>query len=64
MKRENASQFLSRERRGNSGWGYEEMNSGDLERECIEEQCSNEEFAEVYDDPSTSDPLLVMTHSL
>ena len=40
------------------------MNSGDLERECIEEQCSNEEFAEVYDDPSTSDPLIVMTYSL
>ena len=30
--------------------------SGDLERECIEESCDDQEFHEVYDDLSISEP--------
>ena len=52
-----ANTFL-RVRRANSR--FEEFGKrGDLERECIEETCSSDEFHEVYDDHSVSDALLV-----
>ncbi|CAG5078205.1 Oidioi.mRNA.OKI2018_I69.PAR.g8928.t1.cds [Oikopleura dioica] len=56
IEKDEANAFL-RVRRANTG--YEEyMNSGNLERECIEETCDSYEFHEVYDDHSISDPLL------
>merc|ERR1712168_292433 len=42
-------------RRANEGW-FSETVSGDLERECIEESCDDQEFHEVYDDLSISEP--------
>ena len=32
---------------------------GDLERECIEEDCDTQEFHEVYDNLAVSNPLLL-----
>lgn len=37
----------SRKRRGNSGF-FEETRDDDLERECHEERCSQEELAEIF----------------
>merc|ERR1712227_728464 len=54
LSKENASGFL-RIRRANEGW-FSETVSGDLERECIEESCDDQEFHEVYDDLSISEP--------
>ena len=57
IEKEKASSFL-RVRRANSR--FEEFGKrGNLERECIEETCSSDEFHEVYDDHSVSDALLV-----
>ena len=39
---------LVRTRRFNSGW-FEELQMGDLKRECLEERCSYEEAREVFD---------------
>jgi len=52
LSKERASAFLSRSRRANGG--FEEMKEGNLERECIQETCNNEEFNEVYDDLTKS----------
>ena len=35
---------------------------GDLERECIEEDCDDQEFHEVYDDLTISSDLLLKFH--
>ncbi|XP_078402674.1 uncharacterized protein LOC144683489 isoform X2 [Cetorhinus maximus] len=43
-----ASTFLSRIRRANVG--LEELLPDNLERECIEEKCSSEEYREVFND--------------
>jgi len=57
IKKDEANSFL-RVRRANSR--FEEFRyNGNLERECIEESCNSDEFHEVYDDHSVSEPLLV-----
>uniref|UniRef100_A0A8C2ZFE7 Coagulation factor VIIi n=1 Tax=Cyclopterus lumpus TaxID=8103 RepID=A0A8C2ZFE7_CYCLU len=45
---------LIRTRRYNSGW-LEELQMGDLKRECLEEQCSYEEAREVFEHTETTD---------
>jgi len=56
VHKNNANNFLSRNRRANEGY-FSELSSGNLERECIEEDCNMSEFHEVYDDRKVSDPL-------
>merc|ERR1712113_27934 len=58
LSREEASQFLSRSARASNWGGFEESKSGNLERECIEENCTPEEFHEVYDDRALSNSML------
>ncbi|KAK2857213.1 hypothetical protein Q5P01_005948 [Channa striata] len=45
---------LVRTRRYNSGW-FEELQMGDLKRECLEEKCSYEEAREVFEHTETTD---------
>jgi hypothetical protein len=45
--------FLGRLRRSNAGW-FEELQRGDLERECLEERCSYEEAREVFEFTKTT----------
>ncbi|XP_037619147.1 coagulation factor VII [Sebastes umbrosus] len=45
---------LVRTRRYNSGW-LEELQMGDLKRECLEEKCSYEEAREVFEHTETTD---------
>ncbi|XP_039998167.1 coagulation factor VII [Xiphias gladius] len=45
---------LVRTRRFNSGW-LEELQMGDLKRECLEEKCSYEEAREVFEHSETTD---------
>lgn len=52
-----ASQFLARSPRANSF--MEELHSGNFERECVEETCTNDEFNEIYDDMAVSAPLWI-----
>lgn len=49
VERREASAVLRRWRRANSGF-LEEMQQGNLERECIEEVCDYEEAREVFED--------------
>ncbi|KAF7660259.1 hypothetical protein LDENG_00285210 [Lucifuga dentata] len=51
---ERAHGVLVRTRRFNSGW-LEELQRGDLERECLEEKCSYEEAREVFEHTETTD---------
>lgn len=44
---EAASQVLIRQRRANSF--LEEVKQGDMERECVEEQCDYEEAREIFE---------------
>ncbi|CAK6980427.1 coagulation factor VII-like [Scomber scombrus] len=44
---------LVRTRRYNSGW-FEELQRGDLKRECLEEKCSYEEAREVFEHTETT----------
>lgn len=44
---------LVRTRRFNSGW-LEELQMGDLRRECLEETCSYEEAREVFEHTETT----------
>jgi len=44
---------LVRTRRHNSGW-LEELQMGDLKRECLEERCSYEEAREVFEHTETT----------
>lgn len=46
--RDQAHSLLDRVRRANSGW-LEELKTGNLERECLEEVCSYEEAREVFE---------------
>ncbi|XP_071764064.1 coagulation factor VII [Centroberyx gerrardi] len=46
--------LLVRTRRFNSGW-LEELQRGDLRRECLEEKCSYEEAREVFEHTETTD---------
>lgn len=45
--------LLQRVRRANSGF-LEEVRKGNLERECVEEQCSYEEAFEALESPSAT----------
>lgn len=45
--------ILVRTRRYNSGW-LEELQMGDLKRECLEEICSYEEAREVFEHDETT----------
>lgn len=49
VERDDANTVLQRWRRANSGF-LEEMQQGNLERECIEEICNYEEAREVFED--------------
>lgn len=49
VERDDANTMLHRQRRANSGF-LEEMQQGNLERECIEEICDYEEAREVFED--------------
>uniref|UniRef100_H3CM83 Coagulation factor VIIi n=1 Tax=Tetraodon nigroviridis TaxID=99883 RepID=H3CM83_TETNG len=49
VERDDASAVLQRRRRANSGF-LEELQQGNLERECIEEICNYEEAREVFED--------------
>ncbi|XP_060160395.1 prothrombin [Globicephala melas] len=49
-----ALSLLQRVRRANSGF-LEEWREGNLERECVEEQCSREEAFEALESPSATD---------
>lgn len=49
VERDDASAVLQRRRRANSGF-LEEMQQGNLERECVEEICNYEEAREVFED--------------
>uniref|UniRef100_A0A8C7UBS0 Coagulation factor VII n=1 Tax=Oncorhynchus mykiss TaxID=8022 RepID=A0A8C7UBS0_ONCMY len=48
LARDQAHGLLIRPKRANSGW-FEELKTGDLERECLEEKCSKEEAREVFE---------------
>ncbi|KAM3585222.1 uncharacterized protein V6R79_010780 [Siganus canaliculatus] len=48
-----AHDILVRTRRANSGW-FEELQRGDLKRECLEERCSYEEAREVFEHTETT----------
>lgn len=50
---EQAHDILIRTRRHNSGW-LEELQAGDLRRECLEEQCTYEEAREVFEHTETT----------
>ncbi|XP_049426449.1 coagulation factor VII [Epinephelus fuscoguttatus] len=49
-----AHDILVRTRRYNSGW-LEELQMGDLKRECLEEKCTYEEAREVFEHTETTD---------
>ncbi|XP_051913440.1 coagulation factor VII [Hippocampus zosterae] len=49
-----AHNVLVRTRRFNSGW-LEELQKGDLKRECLEEKCSYEEAREVFEHQEATD---------
>ncbi|KAM4601681.1 uncharacterized protein ACJ7VT_019730 [Polymixia lowei] len=51
---ERAHGLLVRTRRFNSGW-FEELQKGDLRRECLEEKCSYEEAREVFEHTEATD---------
>ncbi|XP_006800404.1 coagulation factor VII [Neolamprologus brichardi] len=48
LDKDRANGVLVRTRRYNSGW-FEELQMGDLRRECIEEKCTYEEAREVFE---------------
>lgn len=48
-----AHDVLIRTRRSNTGW-LEELQMGDLRRECLEEKCSYEEAREVFEHDETT----------
>ena len=56
IEKREASSFL-RAKRANTA--LEELDDGNLERECIEELCNYEEFREIDEDQSVSSPLYV-----
>ncbi|CBY23586.1 unnamed protein product [Oikopleura dioica] len=50
LEKNEATGFLKiRSRRANSWHSWEETKDGNLERECVEESCDDEELFEVYD---------------
>merc|ERR1719477_42617 len=53
LDKEEANQILSREKRANSG--FEELQQGNLQQECYDEQCSYEEAREVFEDDAQTE---------
>jgi len=54
LNKEEASQVLNRNKRAN--FAFEEIQEGDLQRECYDEQCNYEEAHEVFEDtPATEE---------
>ena len=49
LNNQEANTFLSRKLLKNSWHHFEEVNQGNLERECLEEECSWEEAREVFE---------------
>lgn len=49
VQQQEADGVLQRRRRANSGF-LEEVQQGNLERECVEEVCDYEEAREVFED--------------
>lgn len=45
-----ANSFLRRNRRSNRGFILEELSPGNMERECVQETCTQEEAYEIFDD--------------
>ncbi|KAF3688309.1 Coagulation factor VII [Channa argus] len=54
LNADQANGVLLRTRRYNSGW-FEELQMGDLKRECVDEKCSYEEAREVFEHTETTD---------
>ncbi|XP_077423153.1 coagulation factor VII-like [Vanacampus margaritifer] len=54
LNRDEARSVLVRSKRFNSGW-LEELQKGDLKRECLEEKCSYEEAREVFEHQEATD---------
>ncbi|XP_076800340.1 coagulation factor IX-like isoform X1 [Clavelina lepadiformis] len=48
VSKQEASQYLSRSKRANNGF-LEEWQQGNIERECVEEQCTYEEAREAFE---------------
>jgi len=59
LSRVEASQFLRRFKRANSWHRFEELQQGNIERECQEERCSREEAREAFEDDTLTVSLLV-----
>merc|ERR1719317_421036 len=53
LDKEEANQILSREKRANSG--FEELQQGNLQQECYDEQCNYEEAREVFEDDAQTE---------
>lgn len=53
LDQDQAHGVLVRTRRYNTGW-LEELQMGDLKRECLEEKCSYEEAREVFEHDETT----------
>ena len=49
LSKKEANTFLSRKLFANSWHHFEEINQGNLEKECLEETCSWEEAREVFE---------------
>ena len=49
LSKQEANVFLSRKVLANSWHHFEEIKPGNLEKECLEEQCSWEEAREVFE---------------
>merc|ERR1712035_265079 len=57
IEQDQASSILSRHARAIDKRGFEEVKSGNLERECIEETCDQHELFEDYDDENAPEIL-------
>ena len=77
VEKNEASEFLQRQGRANTGMlteefrtgkrqgkrqGYSIWIKGDLERECHEEQCSWDEAMEIFEDKTATDQSRVLIH--
>jgi len=58
VEKNEASEFLQRQGRANTGMLTEEFRTGDLERECHEEQCSWDEAMEIFEDKTATDQFM------
>merc|ERR1719466_235223 len=53
LDKEEANQVLSRNKRANTG--FEELQQGNLQQECYDEQCNYEEAREVFEDDAKTE---------